>query len=162
MRSLVVAAIDWTAVGSVATAFGVAAVFMELAAGRRQQRTQLEDELSREYRAIAATFPIDAQLDRPIKSVDVTSDDKPPSPDEIGVLIRYIDLCNQQVFLRQQRRISFATWQDWHAGIRDNLTRPAVARTWAFIREHTDDSFHELAELAHCWHGDERDQQPSV
>ena len=149
--------------GSLATALGVLAVLVELAAGRRQRRTELEDGLSREYRTIAAALPPDALLDRPTTPANLNEVPN-PGPDEayLQLFLAYIDLCNQQVFLRMQRRISFATWKDWHWGIRDNLTRERLAPAWSYIRMHAQSSFHELAELATCWHGDHDDRAPRV
>jgi hypothetical protein len=58
----------------------------------------------------------------------------------------YIDLSNEQVFLRQRKRISAATWLNWRDGIRSNLDRPAFARAWQEIKERSG-NFAELRRL---------------
>jgi len=58
----------------------------------------------------------------------------------------YIDLCNEQVFLRQHGRISPATWQSWRGGIESNLRLPAFQAAWREIKAETT-TFAELRKL---------------
>ena len=59
----------------------------------------------------------------------------------------YIDLSNEQVFLRMHRRVSKSTWQNWCSGIRSHLERPAFAEAWAEIKNRADHNFSELRRL---------------
>jgi hypothetical protein len=66
--------IDWTVVGSIATAIGsLATAAAVLVAGRqlqlsRQQATSsFEDQLEREYRDIVAQLPVTALLGQPLE-----------------------------------------------------------------------------------------------
>jgi hypothetical protein len=62
-------------------------------------------------------------------------------------LYQYIDLTNEQIFLRMNGRISKATWLNWVDGIKSNLDRPAFRDAWARIKNGSDGSFSELRKL---------------
>jgi hypothetical protein len=94
--------------------------------------------MAREYRELTARIPTKAML-----RAELTDDEYERALDE---LYHYIDLSNDQVFLRQRERISLATWENWRDGIRSNLNRPAFARAWREIKERSD-NFSELRRL---------------
>lgn len=124
-----------SAIASVAGAAGVLFAFRQLRLSKLIAQTQFEDNLAREYRELAATLPVEALLGEDL-------------PDEEYMqafprLYRYIDLCNEQIFLRQQERVRPEVWNYWSSGIQSNLDRPAFARAWREIRERCD-SFQEL------------------
>jgi len=49
-------------------------------------------------------------------------------PDQVlNAFVRYVDLCNDQVFLHQQRRISDQTWILWRDGITYNFASCPVS-----------------------------------
>jgi len=60
---------------------------------------------------------------------------------------RYIDLTNQEVFLRSQRRIRPETWASWREGIAHHLRRPAFKAAWDQIKAEAVDDFPELRRL---------------
>jgi hypothetical protein len=131
---------------SLATALGVVLVAVQLWYSRQQARTALEDELSKEYREIALALPPEAFFD----SGD--GEDVPEFATNLRDYLRYIDLTNQQVFLRSQRRVSRRTWRLWRDGIRDNLTqRPAFREAWCHLSARMGRSFDELKELTREW-----------
>lgn len=71
-------------------------------------------------------------------------------------LLSYIDLSNEQVFLRMNGRIRRATWNDWREGIKSNLRRPAFAKAWSAVKDKTN-SFSELRRLeSTCFRKDPR------
>jgi hypothetical protein len=131
--------IDWTAVGSIATAAAVLLAGWQLRLSWQQAKSAFEDQLEREYRDIAAQLPVaallGAELAPPLFEVTLTA------------FYRYIDLTNQQIFLRQHGRISKATWVNWREGIAHNLRRSAFAAAWAQIKEAAPEDFHELRRL---------------
>jgi hypothetical protein len=90
-------------IAAMATAAGVVLVAIQLWSSRRQTRTALEDELTKEYRQVALALPPEAFFDPPRG--------KPASEfrDNRREYLWYIDLSNQQVFLRSQRRVSRGT-----------------------------------------------------
>jgi hypothetical protein len=127
-----------SAASGVVSALGVVLVFFQLRLAKRLAQSQFEDSLAREYRELAAKLPTKALLGQAL-----TEDEYLSSTDE---LFRYFDLSNEQVFLRQRKRVSFSTWQNWCSGIRSNLKRPAFARAWEELKTGCT-SFEELRRL---------------
>ncbi|GAA2665287.1 hypothetical protein GCM10010436_95740 [Paractinoplanes durhamensis] len=66
--------------------------------------------------------------------------------DQFSDLYYYVDLSNEQVFLRFEERVSKETWENWQAGIESNLNRPAFRMAWNEIKERSN-SFQELRRL---------------
>jgi len=130
---------DWTAIGSMATAGAVLIAAWQLRRATSQARTNLEDDFSREYRTVVRSIPVKALLGDELEEEEF---------EEAFVgLYQYIDLTNEQVFLRMHGRISKTTWINWCDGIKTNLNRPAFAKAWGRIKVRSNESFTELREL---------------
>ena len=128
---------DWiSSVGSIATAIAVAIAVWQLSVGRQQARTAFEDSLSREYRTLAQRIPVKALLGEPLSAEEYAE-----AHDD---LYCYFDLSNEQVFLRQQDRVSRETWENWSSGMRVNLALPAFAKAWSETKERAPEIFQEL------------------
>jgi hypothetical protein len=123
-------------IGSFATAIGVLLASWQLRRTAIQARTDFEDRVVEEYRVIARRIPVDALLGAALP------------PDEqarcLDAFYHYIDLSNEQVFLRMTRRVSKATWQNWRDGIRSHLERPAFDDAWKDIKTRAGQNFREL------------------
>lgn len=128
-----------TAAAAIFTALAAWAAVRQLRMLKQQGVTTLEDALGSEYRQLASTLPLPALLGEPL-----TDDQHGAALDEF---YRYFDLCNHQVFLRDNGRISEATWSFWKEGIESNLKRPAFARAWAEIAGRATGDFDELRGL---------------
>jgi hypothetical protein len=126
------------AFGSLATTVGVFLAWRELRRSERQALTDFEDGFSREYRELSQTLPVKALLGEPL--VDKEAEEARPS------FFRYFDLCNEQVFLRQNKRISKEAWSSWCSGIESNLKMSAFNSAWVSIKSKTQ-SFAELKRL---------------
>src|SRR2546426_7859574 len=120
------AGIDWSAVGSIATAVAVLVAAWQVHRGTTQARITFEDELSREYRELARGIPVSAYLGDELTPEELES--------AFSSLHRYFDLTNEQIFLRMNGRISKATWRNWRDGIESNLKRPAFAHGWVRVK----------------------------
>jgi len=123
------------AFGSAATTVGVFLAWFSLRRSYKQARTDFEDRFSQEYRQLSQTLPVKAFLGEPLTD--------PEAKEAQHAFFRYFDLCNEQVFLRQNRRISKQTWLSWCSGIKSNLQLPAFSSAWDFFRSRT----HSFAEL---------------
>lgn len=124
---------------SVATAVGVLLAWWQIRTAKDQSITLFEDELTRQYREIAATLPVEALLGEPLN---------PKSQEtQLTNFYRYIDLTNEQVFLRQRGRVRPTTWINWADGIQSHLARPAFREAWKEIMRRAPDSFTELRRL---------------
>jgi hypothetical protein len=124
---------------SVATAIGVFFAASQLWYTRSRAITTFEDSLNNEYRRITNGLPTEALL-----GDGLTPDGKSA---HLRDFYAYFDLTNNQVFLRQIRRISKKTWEFWAEGIQTNLARPAFAECWAEISQRAGSDFSELRRL---------------
>ena len=130
---------NWDTIASIATAIGVciAALGVCIAAwqileSRKLAQTSFEDGLDQQYRKLAMDIPVDALIGKPINN----------KKDELREIIyNYLDLCNEQTYLRQKKRISKNRWKDWNDGIKDNLSKPAFKEVWDEIKEKAPTTF---------------------
>jgi len=132
--------LDWLQViASSATAVAVFLAWWQLHQSKNQATTNFEDTLTREYREISRRLPLSALLGKPLSDEEMQK--------SLPSFFSYIDLSNEEVFLRQQNRISEQTWKNWCDGIKSNLRRPAFEKAWQSIRDESDGSFQELRRL---------------
>lgn len=115
------------AVGGAATAPGVLLAWWQLRASRKQARTAFEEDLTSQYRSIAAELPLAALLGDPW--------DEETMKGSLPAFYRYMDLCNEQVFLHERERVRDDTWEEWRQGIEGNFARPAFRHAWEMIDE---------------------------
>lgn len=114
------------AVASVATAVGVFFGWWQIRIVRRQNRTQFEDNLEREYRQLMQQFPVTVLFGEELKPEQYR--------EALHLFYRYFDLTNGQIIHRRRRRVSKATWHNWSKGIRLNFSLPAVQQAWTEIK----------------------------
>jgi hypothetical protein len=109
----------------IATALGVLFGAGQLMLTRSTSRTSFEDNISRQYRELIKPQLSEALLG-PLKA------------EERGLVSRYyeyLDLCNEQVFLRMQGRVRRRTWAEWVSGIEGNLSRAPLSDAWTIARD---------------------------
>lgn len=131
----------WSAVSAISnaiTAMGVFFVLPQLILTKRIAQLQFEDGLAKEYRELIAGIPSKVFWGEPLteSEFNLTRDE----------FFRYLDLSNEQIVLRMNRRISSRTWQNWCEGIAINLQLPAFNKAWTETKEKTK-IFHELRML---------------
>jgi hypothetical protein len=124
---------------SVATAAGVFIAVWQIKLQIRQQVTDFEDDLDREYREIALSLPIEALLGETLPAQK--------QEDSLEQFHRYFDLSNQQVFLRQVGRITDPRWSTWVDEIQINLAKPAFRSAWEEIKSRAPGEFTLLRRL---------------
>ena len=130
---------EWiSAAASTVAAIGVIFAFWQLRVAKDIAQLQFEDGLAKEYRELASRIPTDALLGVAL--------DENRYQDTFDEFYRYIDLSNEQVSLRQRKRISRAVWKNWSTGIEANLSLPAFSRAWTEIQARSN-SFQELRKL---------------
>jgi len=130
---------DWiTAIATTVAAFGVFFAYQQLCMSRKIAQAQFEDGLAKEYRELISTIPAKALLGEELSETEYQE-----SFDE---MFRYIDLTNEQISLRQRKRISKNVWCYWLDGIKSNLRLPAFHRAWIEIKNKSE-SFQELRRL---------------
>jgi hypothetical protein len=130
---------EWvTAIATTIVAFGVFFAFQQLCTSKKIAQAQFEDRLAKEYRDLASGIPVKAMLGENLSETEYQK--------SFDDLFRYIDLTNEQVSLRQRRRITKEVWQYWLDGIKANLRLPAFDRAWTDIKVKSN-SFEELRRL---------------
>ena len=125
--------IQWDTLASVATAIGVGVGVYQLHLSKRLAQTEFEDSLTQQYRALVETIPVDYLIGKEVPTTEW------PRIRELA--FNYLDLSNEQVALRANRRVSKDTWRAWCEGIQENLAKPAFARMWREIKEHAPETF---------------------
>ena len=130
---------DWiSALASVVAACGVFLAYGQLRISKNIAQLEFEDGLAKEYRELASNIPTKALL-----GIELSEEEFQKSFDE---LYRYIDLTNEQISLRQRKRVKDEAWLNWLSGIKSNLERPSFKRAWSEIKEKSN-SFQELRRL---------------
>ncbi|MGY4532935.1 hypothetical protein ACVW0Y_002065 [Pseudomonas sp. TE3786] len=130
---------DWvSAAASTFAALGVFLAYGQLRTSKNIAQLEFEDSLAKEYRDLAASIPTKALLGASLSECEFQE-----SFDEI---YRYIDLTNEQVSLRQRKRINLEAWENWLSGIKSNLELPSFKRAWNEIKQ-SSNSFQELRRL---------------
>ena len=124
---------SWTDIGSIATAIGVLIGVWQIRQNALLNRAQYEDSFDQQYRALAMEIPVDALIGKPI-----TPEQKPVVRE---LIYNYLDLSNEQVYLRTKKRVTKDTWNDWCAGMQDNLARPAFQEVWLEVKAQAPGTF---------------------
>ncbi|MBN1180645.1 MAG: hypothetical protein JXB49_00055 [Bacteroidales bacterium] len=119
-------------ISQVATAIGVIIAAWQLWENRKIAQTSFEDSLDKQFRSLAMNIPVNALIGKTIDG----------NKNNLRELIyNYLDLCNEQVYLRKINRISKSRWKDWNDGIRDNLNKPEFKVVWEEIKNTAPNTF---------------------
>lgn len=128
---------DLAAVATAAAVFvGACALLLQ----RYQARTAFEDAVVRQYREIIRPGLLANAI-----LLNLLAGVPEHRRERLQQVYLYLDLCNEQVFLRSIGRISRSTWRiQWSDGIRGYVEgNPAIASDWHLIKSKTND-FREL------------------
>ena len=130
---------DWNAIASIATAAGVAFAAWQIRQSSKIAQSQFEDALDSQYRALVMVIPVDALIGKPVPM---------SSGSEVRECIyNYLDLSNEQTYLRRRKRIRADVWADWSSGMRDHLSKPAFATVWDEVKRESPGTFSWLERL---------------
>jgi hypothetical protein len=132
-----------TAFGALGTAFSACMAWRQLRVLRKQAASTFEDRLTEQYRKIMRRIPVDIRF-----GLDLDELDKTDLEGYRGAIFSYIDLCNEQAFLRSKKKISKEVWAEWEPGIVRNMKLPAFSSFWAQVKDKCPDSFQELRKIA--------------
>jgi hypothetical protein len=131
--------IDWNSLVSLATAAGVLIAAFQLRISSKIAQTEFEDSIDQQYRQLSKDIPVDALIGKSV------SEEKKDMTREL--VYNYLDLCNEQIFLRKRRRIRKDTWTDWCNGIASNIEKPEFKRVWLEIKQESPETFTFLEKL---------------
>ena len=86
------------AIASAVTAVGVFLAFLQLRLTKQQATTSFEDTISSEYRELTTSIPTKALLGKQLSDAEHEK--------ALDEFYHYIDLSNEQIFLRQRGRVT--------------------------------------------------------
>ncbi len=130
---------DWNVVASGATAIGVVLIFWQIRLAAELARSQFEDSINEQFRGLAKEIPVDALIGRTVPPYQWSHTRE--------IIYNYLDLSNEQVFLRMKKRVRKDPWHDWCAGISENLQKPAFQDVWREVKEAAPGTFTFLERL---------------
>jgi hypothetical protein len=137
--------VDWAALSGIFTgvaSLGVVFGAWQIKLSKELAQTQFEDGLDQQYRALSMALPVDVLIGKECPA---------GKEDNVRELIyNYLDLTNEQAYLRAKGRVSSLTWQSWVSGIKSHLAKPVFANvysevrdfsSWGYLNRLTDESF---------------------
>ena len=130
---------NWDTIASIATAFGVGIAAWQIWESRKLAQTTFEDSFDQQYRSLAMQIPVDALIGRAV------IDEERRAVRE--KLYNYLDLCNEQIYLRMKKRVCHARWVEWCDGMKENLEKTAFSEVWEEIKKESPQTFSFLAQL---------------
>jgi len=131
--------IDWDSIVSIFTAVGVLVAAFQLRVSSKIAQSEFEDSIDQQYRELAKDIPVDVLIGKAV------SEDKKEFTREL--IYNYLDLCNEQVFLRKKKRVRKDTWVDWCLGIKSNLAKIEFNEVWSEIKQEAPGTFTFLEKL---------------
>jgi len=131
--------IDWNSIVSIFTSIGVLLAAFQLRVSSKIAQSEFEDSIDQQYRELAKGIPVDALIGKSV------SEDKKELTREL--IYNYLDLCNEQTFLRKNKRVRKNTWIDWCAGIESNLEKIEFDNVWSEIKQEAPKTFTFLEQL---------------
>ena len=131
--------IDWNSLVSITTAIGVLVAAFQLRTSSKIAQSEFEDAIDQQYRDLARGIPVDALIGKCV------AEDKKELTREL--IYNYLDLCNEQIFLRRKKRIRKDTWVDWCTGMESNLSKKEFAKVWLEIKTESPKTFTFLERL---------------
>jgi len=114
-------------ISSIATTVGVFIAAYQIYKTTELHRTQFEDSLAMEYRELIQKIPIKVFIGEDLthEELEITR----------PVLFHYLNLTNDQIFLRSKDRVGPEVWKDWRNGIEHNITNiRAINEFWAELK----------------------------
>lgn len=113
---------------SVVTALGVFFAALQLRESKKIAQSEFEDSLDQQYRELARAIPVEVLLGNDLPSASEYKRAREH-------IYNYLDLCNEQIYLRRQGRVSLERWRGWREGMRQHLKKPVFARVWGEVKQ---------------------------
>jgi hypothetical protein len=123
---------DWIAIASIATVVvSAAAIFAALKSVRDQLRTTVFIEYTKRYAKIMSHMPYEAR--DPGSGYRLAS--QPPAERHrvLAVFREYLNLCSEEDWLHECRRIDHPTWDIWKCGMKDVARFPCFPEAWEIL-----------------------------
>ena len=120
---------SWSLALQILTIIGIGFAGLQVFYAQKSYQEAREQAFYNSYRDSLNSIPSKYFLGTPLEA----SFDLLPSDVQQAFFV-YIDLCNEQVFAHDSRKISKRTWKNWETGIKGNFRLPAFLSAWEYIR----------------------------
>lgn len=130
---------NWQTLSSVGTFLGVIFAAYQIGQQKRISQSNFEDSLDQQYRSLIREIPVDALIGQEVEEAkkEVTRE----------AIYNYLDLCNEQVYLRKNNRITRERWLIWQEGIEANLNKIEFQKIYKEVYDSEPDTFTSLFKL---------------
>jgi hypothetical protein len=124
---------QWIAVGgSILVAVGsAAAIVFALRGVRDQLRVTVFLTYTERYATAMGALPFEAR--RPGGDYQLSAESAEERARVFGTFRDYFNLCAEEMWLRQHRRIDRATWQIWERGMQQVALFPPFREAWLYL-----------------------------
>jgi hypothetical protein len=95
--------------------------------------------MNKEYRDIIQRIPYKALIGEELRAseIDATNNE----------IYNYMDLCNEQIYLRMSNRVRKKTWNNWQEGMSTNFSLDAFENTSTEVFKKLSSNFNELQKV---------------
>lgn len=108
------------------------AVFVQIKGVRDQLWLHTFAEYTRRYSEITAKLPSESR--HPGSSFSLATLPPDQRDEVINTARAYLNLCSEEFYLHNRRKIDHDTWDIWRAGMRTTLQLPWIQQTWPLLR----------------------------
>jgi hypothetical protein len=106
--------------------FAAVSIFLAYLVYRRQCNVQVFLEYTKRYAEIMNSFPSHGREAR----LELFGDPPAESPELSLSVLRYLNLCSEEFYLRQKKYLSVHVWRIWEAELNRTLRSALVVREW--------------------------------
>jgi hypothetical protein len=122
-----------------ATTIGVVVALIQIWRNAEQSKTTFEDSLTKEYREIIRRIPYKALVGEILDSEEKN--------EAFNEIFNYMDICNEQIFLRMSDRVRTKTWLNWQEGMKTNFSLPIFDTASKEVFDKMTNNFNELRKV---------------
>ena len=97
---------------------------------KRQTNVQIFLEYTRRYEQVMQSFPPSSRVAR----LDLEGSPPEPSAELSLAVLRYLNLCGEEFYLRDRGYLAEDVWQIWEAELKRTLGSPLLRREWQELK----------------------------
>jgi len=119
-------------ISSALTAIGIFVAVKQLCLSRKLAQIAFEHSFDQRYRELIKEIPMNVLLN---------VENKAPEDETRELIYNYFDLCNEQVYLKFEKKIKKERWDIWCSGIKDNLDKNQFRIVWNEVTDESKNTF---------------------
>jgi len=117
--------------GAISIIVGVASFILSIRNAQRQMNAQIVMKYAERYEKIMDSFPREAFRLR----FDLDSELPPPSQELTACVLKYLNLCSEEFYLRKKGYIAKDVWSIWEGELNRTLRSGVFRREWEGLRD---------------------------